>query len=107
MGWGYLYSLYTLPCLHTTIPTPRFCGFVHCHPYIFLHFERTLFALSCEDNTETYTIIVGTFKLIFKTNTTFFVALHNDTHEITAVSFVVRSTVKWSFLVNAVSGMEA
>ena len=34
--------LYSMCCLHTDIPTPRFCGFGHCPLYIPLHFGNVL-----------------------------------------------------------------
>ena len=48
VGMGlFVYCLYALSFLHTAIPTPSFCGFWHCHPYIPLHFWKMFFILVC------------------------------------------------------------
>ena len=47
VGMGLLvYSLY-MSCLHTAIPTPSFCSFWHCHPYIPLHLKKMFSILVC------------------------------------------------------------
>ena len=47
VGMGLLVYLYNWFCLYTAIPTPSFCGFWHCHPYIPQHFWKMFFILVC------------------------------------------------------------
>ena len=46
----------SLTCLHTAVPTPRFCGFWHGHSYIFAHFyEIILVSLVFHSTVHVYT----------------------------------------------------
>ena len=81
--------------------------YVGMHGDIHLYMDKT--QLLCtqhlldKDMCKTYAFFVGTLKLLLKMNATLFVALHDNIHEFSTVSFVVCSTMKWSFLGSTVS----